>query len=199
MSEIHSNTHVETWYDKQTAYIYKELTRKTTHFASAIYLKILIIFAFPLFDLLPYSSLTCHHWSPSISCDLAHDMLFPGACQVMGRNSISLSGPWWYSPPLWPWLCSYHLSTGCCILPGHTPLIWSQRITPVVWFLSLEWLNTTAWERRRSTVCKLCKKVQWEVMVHNLMKLCNASAPLLYLEYLSGIFLACKTLPNPPL
>lgn len=59
--------------------------------------------------------------------------------------------------PSAPWCCSHHLSTRGCMLPGYTPLMWSQRIAPVVWLLSLEkWLNSMAWQRMKS-----CSRALW--------------------------------------
>lgn len=97
------------------------------------------------------------HSSPLISQHplwLSSQRVLPWGCQVRGRNSsslshsLSLSVPGDAVSPFRPRPCSYHLSAGGRVLVGHSPLIWSQWITPVVWWLSLEeWLNASAWER----------------------------------------------------
>lgn len=95
-------------------------------------------------------------------------MLVPGGCQAKGRNSSSLGGGVCGDAPLPPLpLCpgcsSHHLSTRGCILPGYTWLMWSQRIAPAVWLLSLEKKkkNDSTWRGRGWRAAReLCERVQ---------------------------------------
>lgn len=80
--------------------------------------------------------------------------------------------------PLCPGCSSHHLSTRGCILSGYTWLMWSQRIAPAVWLLSLEkkWLNM-AWQRMKSSsralwTCAELLVFRLHTLTHNL-ELCN--------------------------